>query len=188
MGRHRRKRIAQEAPVAESVGTLSASQKSYNRARIFVIIFAIIAATAILTIILISSIKAIIESERVDYFNDDLSKYVYISPNDYKNFNVMAKVDPIDELAVEDYIMQMLYMYRDTTLSFGGQWLVSLPTTVTGEVVRKLSIGDAVEYRYRAYMLRADGSRTYKDVIELMALIRNCGFEDVVLVTRQEDK
>ena len=37
-------------------------------------------------------------------------------------------------------------------------------------------------------LLRADGSRTYKDVIELMALIRNCGFEDVVLVTRQEDK
>jgi biopolymer transport protein ExbD len=37
-------------------------------------------------------------------------------------------------------------------------------------------------------LLRADGSRTYRDVIELMALIRNSGFEDVVLVTQAEDK
>lgn len=37
-------------------------------------------------------------------------------------------------------------------------------------------------------LLRADGSRTYRDVIELMALIRNNGFEDVILVTQPEDK
>ena len=37
-------------------------------------------------------------------------------------------------------------------------------------------------------LLRADGSRTYRDVIELMALIRNSGVEDVVLVTQAEDK
>ena len=37
-------------------------------------------------------------------------------------------------------------------------------------------------------LLRADGSRSYRDVIELMALIRNCGFEDVILVTQPEDK
>ena len=37
-------------------------------------------------------------------------------------------------------------------------------------------------------LLRADGSRTYKDVIELMALIRNSGFADVILVTQPEDK
>ena len=37
-------------------------------------------------------------------------------------------------------------------------------------------------------LLRADGSRAYKDVIELMALIRNCGFDDVILVTQPEDK
>ena len=37
-------------------------------------------------------------------------------------------------------------------------------------------------------LLRADGSRTYKDVIELMAAIRRSGFEDVTLVTAQEGR
>ena len=35
-------------------------------------------------------------------------------------------------------------------------------------------------------LLRADGARTYKDVIELMAKIRRSGFKDVTLVTQQE--
>ena len=37
-------------------------------------------------------------------------------------------------------------------------------------------------------LLRADGARTYKDVMELMALIRRSGFEDVTLVTQAEGK
>lgn len=35
-------------------------------------------------------------------------------------------------------------------------------------------------------LLRADGARSYKDVIELMAKIRRSGFKDVTLVTQQE--
>lgn len=35
-------------------------------------------------------------------------------------------------------------------------------------------------------LLRADGARSYKDVIELMAKIRHSGFRDVTLVTQQE--
>jgi len=37
-------------------------------------------------------------------------------------------------------------------------------------------------------LLRADGSRTYNDVIELMAEIRHAGFGDVSLVTQGEGK
>ena len=37
-------------------------------------------------------------------------------------------------------------------------------------------------------LLRADGSRSYRDVIELMALIRRSGFSDVILVTQPEEK
>ena len=37
-------------------------------------------------------------------------------------------------------------------------------------------------------LLRADGSRTYNDVIELMAQIRRAGFQDVSLVTQAEGK
>ncbi|MPM65723.1 Biopolymer transport protein ExbD [bioreactor metagenome] len=37
-------------------------------------------------------------------------------------------------------------------------------------------------------LLRADGARSYNDVIELMALIRHTGFHDVSLVTQAEGK
>ena len=37
-------------------------------------------------------------------------------------------------------------------------------------------------------LLRADGERSYKDVIELMAEIRRGGFKDVTLVTQAERK
>ena len=36
-------------------------------------------------------------------------------------------------------------------------------------------------------LLRADGSCSYKQVIELMAEIRHCGFDDVTLITKAED-
>ena len=35
-------------------------------------------------------------------------------------------------------------------------------------------------------LLRGDGSRSYKDVMELLALVHNSGFEDATLVTRAE--
>ena len=37
-------------------------------------------------------------------------------------------------------------------------------------------------------LLRADGGRSYKEVIELMAEIRRSGFRDVTLVTQAESK
>jgi len=37
-------------------------------------------------------------------------------------------------------------------------------------------------------LLRADGGRSYREVIELMALIRSGGFTDVTLVTQAEDR
>ena len=37
-------------------------------------------------------------------------------------------------------------------------------------------------------LLRADGERSYKDVIELMAEIRRNGFKDVILMTQAERK
>lgn len=37
-------------------------------------------------------------------------------------------------------------------------------------------------------LLRGDGSRSYKDVIELLALVRSTGFNDATLVTQAESK
>lgn len=35
-------------------------------------------------------------------------------------------------------------------------------------------------------LVRGDGERSYKSVIELLALVRNCGFENATLVTQAE--
>jgi biopolymer transport protein ExbD len=35
-------------------------------------------------------------------------------------------------------------------------------------------------------LVRGDGERSYKSVIELLALVRRCGFEDATLVTQAE--
>lgn len=159
MGRHRRKRAVAEAPTPVAETTLTDSAKKYNGARVFVLVFAIVSVVAILGAIIASAIISAFRSEKIDYLNDDLSKYIYIAPEDYRSYDVYANVDPIDELAVEDSIMQMLYTYRESGFAFDGQWLVNLPRNADGEVTRLLSIGDVVEYRYRAYLLRGDGSR-----------------------------
>ena len=101
MGRHRRKRAVYEpaqqavntaSEGAASAGTVSEAGRSYNRARMFVLIFAIVAAVAIVGMLLFSLIDSIIKSEKLDYKNDDLSKYIFLSPNDYKYYTVSAKV------------------------------------------------------------------------------------------------
>ena len=37
-------------------------------------------------------------------------------------------------------------------------------------------------------LVRGDGERSYKSVIELLALVRNCGFSNATLVTQAESK
>lgn len=37
-------------------------------------------------------------------------------------------------------------------------------------------------------LVRGDGERSYKSVIELLALVRNCGFQNATLVTQAESK
>ena len=37
-------------------------------------------------------------------------------------------------------------------------------------------------------LVRGDGERSYKSVIELLALVRNCGFANATLVTQAESK
>jgi biopolymer transport protein ExbD len=51
------------------------------------------------------------------------------------------------------------------------------------ELAQLKNSGDKVDL-----MLRADGERSYKDVIELMAEIRRGGFTDVTLVTNAEQE
>ena len=94
-----------------------------------------------------------------------------------------TRIDPpsmnSDQLPTEDF--------KSVTLTRQGTILLDRDTVTREELVSRLRTLKA-ERSKTALLLRADGSRSYKDVIELMALIRSSGFADVTLVTQAEDK
>ena len=94
-----------------------------------------------------------------------------------------TRIDPpamnSDQLPTEDF--------KSVTLTRQGTILLDRDAVTREELVSRLRTLKA-ERSKTALLLRADGSRSYKDVIELMALIRSSGFADVTLVTQAEDK
>ncbi len=84
-----------------------------------------------------------------------------------------------DKLPEEDF--------KSVTLTKQGTIMLDKDVVSREELVAQLGT-----LRERApktqLLLRADGARTYNDVIDLMALIRRSGFADVSLVTQPESK
>jgi biopolymer transport protein ExbD len=73
------------------------------------------------------------------------------------------------------------------TLTKSGSIMVEKDTVSREEllpILRKYK-GDNPKMQLQ---LCADGANSYKEVIELMALIRNGGFSDIILVTHAESK
>ena len=77
--------------------------------------------------------------------------------------------------------------FKSVTITAKGTIMFDKEAVTKEQLVEKLSELKASGSK-NELLLRADGSRSYRDVIELMALIRNCGFADVILVTQPEDK
>ena len=77
--------------------------------------------------------------------------------------------------------------FESVTLTKAGTILLGKEVVTREELIAKLTelknSGRKVDL-----LLRADGERSYKDVIELMAEIRRSGFKDVTLVTQAERK
>lgn len=77
--------------------------------------------------------------------------------------------------------------FKSITITAKGTIMFDKEAVTKEQLVEKLSQLKTSGSK-NELLLRADGSRSYRDVIELMALIRNCGFADVILVTQPEDK
>ena len=77
--------------------------------------------------------------------------------------------------------------FESVTLTKAGTILFGKEEVTKDELIEKLT---ALKNSGRKIdlLLRADGERSYKDVIELMAEIRRSGFKDVTLVTQAEHK
>lgn len=77
--------------------------------------------------------------------------------------------------------------FKSVTLTNKGTIMFGDSVVTQEELIEHLRQLKVAEPK-TSLLLRADGSRTYKDVIELMAAIRRSGFEDVTLVTAQEGR
>ena len=94
-----------------------------------------------------------------------------------------TKIEPpamnSDELPLDN--VKSVSITESGTIMFGNQ------AVTKEELVEKLKVLKSTDPKMNL-LLRADGSRKYNDVINLMALIRSAGFADVTLVTQAEDK
>ena len=125
-----------------------------RNAGIIKIVAIILIAVALAGIIAMAIYNAILGHE-VDYDNDDLSRYVYLSEDDYKNIAISVKLNPVDELSIDDALIKMLYNFRTVDPDYEGKTMTSLRA---GDV---LGAGDDVNLFYIGYMKNDDGSITY---------------------------
>ena len=77
--------------------------------------------------------------------------------------------------------------FKSITLTKAGTVMLDKEAVTREELISRLKELKA-SGRKVDLLLRADGERSYKEVIELMAEIRRSGFGDVTLVTQAERK
>lgn len=75
--------------------------------------------------------------------------------------------------------------FKSITITKTGSLVFDQDTVAKEQLLNKLREAKKANPKLKL-LLRADGSRSYKEVIELMALIRSSGFADITLVTQAE--
>ena len=75
--------------------------------------------------------------------------------------------------------------FKSVSLTGKGTVLIDNEPVTDAELLEKLKTLKSANPKLQL-LLRADGSCSYKDVIGLMAKIRNGGFKDITLVTQGE--
>ena len=129
--------------------------KKERRAKIFVLVFVCVLIASILAIVTVGVVNAVLDAEMLDVYKDRLTKYIKISPDDYKNYPVEIKIDPVDDVAVESAYAQALYKLKTADPELKA---VRYPTA--DGLPRAISIGDNVSMRYIGYLIE-DGVRVY---------------------------
>ena len=75
--------------------------------------------------------------------------------------------------------------FVSVTLTKDGTVLIDKDVVTKSELVSKLEAMSSRTPKPQL-LIRGDGSRTYNEVIELLALVRSAGFKDATLVTQAE--
>ena len=155
MGNKNNKKTA-AAPVRSGKGAMAAvkEKKQLRGPELFMVIFAAVALVAVIASIIIGVVINSKKNYRVDFMNDNLSKYVSISKDVYTDITLeITGVDPVRELDVENAILQALCKNKNKEPLYDGIYLKN----------QTLSAGDVVYLYYRGYTLDKDGNPNYFD-------------------------
>lgn len=125
-----------------------------KRARVIKIVAIIALVALVLGIVALVIYNAVLGHE-IDYDNDDLSRYVYISEQDYKNIALTVKLDPVDDLAIDDTLIKILYKYKTVDPDYEEKTMTGIASTDV------LGVGDHTNLFYIGYMKNDDGTVSY---------------------------
>lgn len=130
-----------------------------KKVKIAVIVIAAVLVAALAAGIVIAVVYTVRENSTVDFMNDDLSRYVYISAEDYKGLELDVKIPAVDEDDVNNEIIKQLYKNRGKTM-YGGGHVSSKP----------LMPGYDAFIKYMGYELDESGNK--------VVLENTCNFAD----------
>lgn len=109
----------------------------------------------IAVLVLISTCTAMIftlvscSSDRFDFMNENLSKYVKISEEDYRGYTVTVNIKEPGDMELEERIIQALVREKSSTPRYNGNYMTIYP----------IEAGSVVKIRYRGYTLDEDGNK-----------------------------
>ncbi len=117
--------------------------------KLLIIIIAAVVALSLIAAVAIGIIASANDGKWIDYMNDDLSKYISIDEDDYKNFPVTTPLLPAPtEADVIREVNKLLTAHKSDEPEFNG-------AAMLGEV---LTIGDVLNLWYSGYVIE-DGVR-----------------------------
>ena len=106
-----------------------ASDKMTKKQMIFTIIAAILIVAAV-AVGVVFIIRAITDDGEVDYLKDDLSKYITLSEDDYKNIVVEGPFQTFSEADVQRKINKLLAEHKSETPEYDGLGMTTVAITL----------------------------------------------------------
>ena len=147
MSKKSKKKADARAVKAEDARTRlsdNTSAKKKRRNKITVISLAAILVVIALTV---GIVVLVLHQKDFDYMKSDISDYITISVQDYKNYTITLKKSEVTDADVERKIMALLYKSRADLPSNKGAEMYKVP----------ISVGDTVGIYYRGYTVDSNG-------------------------------
>lgn len=131
----------------------TAGRKLEAKAIVMIVVSAILAITLLVGVVLIFFNHAKEEEERdFDYLTSDLSKYITISSDKYKNYTVDLKIAKPKAIDVDVTLLNLLKSKKGPAIN-----------NAVAQFSGKIEAGDIVNIYYRGYTLDENGKEVYVD-------------------------